>query len=100
MGPEAVSWLSYIPTLLPYSLLIFLFGYTWRRLGKIQDTKVEKETCKVVEGKVNDKLDEVKDQNGRMYKKIDQQQQKITEMSTNIKWIVAAIKNNGGGKDG
>ncbi len=93
---QAVSWMSYIPTFLNWGLLLFLFGYTWRTMGR----KVEKETFNVVEKKVDEKLDEVKEQNGKLHSKMDKQQQEITKMSTDIKWIVDAIKSNGGGRNG
>ena len=100
IAKQAFDLAAYITPFLNWGLLIFLFGYTWRSMAKIRDTKVEKETCKVVEGKVNEKLDEMKVQNGKLHKKIDEQQQKITEMSTDIKWIVGAIKSNGGVNNG
>lgn len=100
MGPEVVSWISYIPAMLNWGFLFFLFGYTWRRMGKLQDNKVEKETFKVVEKKVDEKLDDVKEQNGKLHNKMDKQQTEITKMSTDIKWIVDAIKRNGGVKNG
>lgn len=96
----AFDWAAAITPFLNWGLLLFLFGYTWRTIGKLRDTKVEKETFKVVEKKVDEKLDDVKKQNGKLHSKMDKQQTEITKMSTDIKWIVDAIKRNGGGSNG
>ena len=87
--------IEYIPVVAPSVLISVIFYFVLNRIYKKLDGKQTKETCSILQTNLEKDLKDLKEQNGKIVDRLEEQNSKQVETATNVKWIKEHLENGG-----